>query len=96
MVQIVNFYMCLLVERSKKKGYPAVHAFSTFFYPKLISAGYDAVRRWTRDVDLFKKDLILVPIHSRPTHTFTLYCLPLLSFSCTETFSPTHTPLVVL
>ncbi|NXF69759.1 SENP2 protease, partial [Ciccaba nigrolineata] len=63
--EIINFYMCLLVERSKKKGYPAVHAFSTFFYPKLISAGYDTVRRWTRDVDLFKKDLILVPIHSR-------------------------------
>ncbi|CAM9312221.1 unnamed protein product [Bubo scandiacus] len=63
--EIINFYMCLLVERSKKKGYPAVHAFSTFFYPKLISAGYDAVRRWTRDVDLFKKDLIFVPVHSR-------------------------------
>uniref|UniRef100_A0A8C8EEA7 SUMO specific peptidase 2 n=1 Tax=Otus sunia TaxID=257818 RepID=A0A8C8EEA7_9STRI len=63
--EIINFYMCLLMERSKKKGYPAVHAFNTFFYPKLISGGYDTVRRWTRDVDLFKQDLILVPIHSR-------------------------------
>ncbi|XP_030350295.1 sentrin-specific protease 2 [Strigops habroptila] len=61
--EVINFYMTLLVERNKKEGYPAVHAFSTFFYPKLISGGYRAVRRWTRGVDLFKQDLILVPIH---------------------------------
>ncbi|XP_035400965.1 sentrin-specific protease 2 isoform X1 [Cygnus atratus] len=61
--EIINFYMNLLVERNKKEGYPAVYAFSTFFYPKLISGGYKAVRRWTRGVDLFKQDLIIVPIH---------------------------------
>lgn len=55
--------MNLLVERNKKEGYPAAYAFSTFFYPKLISGGYKAVRRWTRGVDLFKQDLIIVPIH---------------------------------
>ncbi|KFQ46721.1 Sentrin-specific protease 2, partial [Nestor notabilis] len=63
--EVINFYMSLLVERNKKEGYPAVHAFSTFFYPKLISGGYRAVRRWTRGVDLFKQDLVLVPIHLR-------------------------------
>ncbi|KFW94784.1 Sentrin-specific protease 2, partial [Phalacrocorax carbo] len=63
--EVINFYMSLLVERNKKEGYPAVHAFSTFFYPKLISGGYKAVRRWTRGVDLFKQDLIFVPIHLR-------------------------------
>lgn len=57
--------MSLLVERNKKEGYPSVHAFSTFFFPKLISEGYKAVRRWTRGVDLFKQDIILVPIHLR-------------------------------
>ncbi|NXJ02271.1 SENP2 protease, partial [Psophia crepitans] len=61
--EIINFYMSLLVERNKKEGYPAVYAFSTFFYPKLVSGGYKAVRRWTRGVDLFKQDIILVPIH---------------------------------
>ncbi|XP_010149139.1 PREDICTED: sentrin-specific protease 2-like, partial [Eurypyga helias] len=61
--EVINFYMSLLVERNKKNGYPAVHAFSTFFYPKLISGGYNNVRRWTRGVDLFKMDLILVPVH---------------------------------
>ncbi|NXE03887.1 SENP2 protease, partial [Lophotis ruficrista] len=63
--EVINFYMSLLVERNKKEGYPAVHAFSTFFYPKLISGGHKAVERWTRGVDLFKQDLILVPVHLR-------------------------------
>ncbi|NXJ76750.1 SENP2 protease, partial [Trogon melanurus] len=63
--EVINFYMSLLMERSKKEGYPVVHAFSTFFYPKLTSGGYSAVRRWTRGVDLFKQDLVLVPIHLR-------------------------------
>ncbi|XP_009947062.1 PREDICTED: sentrin-specific protease 2-like [Leptosomus discolor] len=61
--EVINFYMMLLIERSKKAGYPTLHAFSTFFYRKLVSGGYQAVRRWTRGVDLFKQDLVLVPIH---------------------------------
>ncbi|OXB65267.1 hypothetical protein ASZ78_001574 [Callipepla squamata] len=63
--EVINFYMNLLVERNKKDNYPTLYAFSTFFYPKLISLGYGAVRRWTRNVDLFKYDIILVPIHLR-------------------------------
>merc|ERR1719510_1641346 len=36
---------------------------NTFFYPKLEKMGYSAVKRWTRKVDIFEYDLILVPIH---------------------------------
>ncbi|XP_014460094.1 sentrin-specific protease 2 isoform X1 [Alligator mississippiensis] len=61
--EVINFYMNLLVERNNKQGLPVLHAFSTFFYPKLTSGGYQAVRRWTKGVDIFSKDLILVPIH---------------------------------
>ncbi|NWU48046.1 SENP2 protease, partial [Dromas ardeola] len=61
--EVINFYMALVMERSKKEGYPSVHAFSSFFYEKLTSGGYKAVGRWTRRVDLFKKDIILVPIN---------------------------------
>ncbi|XP_078245428.1 sentrin-specific protease 2 isoform X3 [Pogona vitticeps] len=60
---VINFYMNLLVERNKKPGFADLYAFSTFFYPKLNSAGYCAVRRWTKGVDLFQYDMILVPIH---------------------------------
>ncbi|NXH17039.1 SENP2 protease, partial [Bucco capensis] len=63
--EVINFYMNLLMERNKKDGYPAVYAFNSFFYPKLTSGGYSAVKRWTRNVDLFKRDLIFVPIHLR-------------------------------
>ncbi|XP_064021138.1 sentrin-specific protease 2-like isoform X2 [Pogoniulus pusillus] len=63
--EVINFYMKLIAERNKKEGFAAVHAFSTFFYPKFISGGYTAVRRWTKGVDLFQQDLIFVPIHLR-------------------------------
>ncbi|NWR81291.1 SENP1 protease, partial [Centropus unirufus] len=61
--EIINFYMNLLMERSKEKGLPAVHAFNTFFFTKLKTAGYQAVKRWTKKVDIFSMDLLLVPIH---------------------------------
>uniref|UniRef100_A0A452EWB8 Ubiquitin-like protease family profile domain-containing protein n=1 Tax=Capra hircus TaxID=9925 RepID=A0A452EWB8_CAPHI len=46
--EVINFYMNLLVERNKRQGYPALYAFSTFFYPKLKSGGYQAVKRWKK------------------------------------------------
>ncbi|CAK6448945.1 unnamed protein product [Pipistrellus nathusii] len=61
--EVINFYMNLLMERNKKQGYPVLHAFSTFFYPKLKSGGYQAVKRWTKAVNLFEQELVLVPIH---------------------------------
>ncbi|KAK1344064.1 hypothetical protein QTO34_014623 [Cnephaeus nilssonii] len=63
--EVINFYMNLLMERNKKQGYPLLHAFSTFFYPKLKSGGYQAVKRWTKGVNLFEQELILVPIHRK-------------------------------
>ncbi|XP_061663356.1 sentrin-specific protease 1 isoform X2 [Syngnathoides biaculeatus] len=61
--EVINFYMNLLVERSKGPKLPSVNTFSTFFYPKLRSSGYSAVRRWTKKMDIFSKDILLVPVH---------------------------------
>ncbi|XP_015672618.1 sentrin-specific protease 1 [Protobothrops mucrosquamatus] len=61
--EIINFYMSMLMERSKQKGFPTVHAFNTFFFTKLKTAGYPAVKRWTKKVDIFSVDTLLVPIH---------------------------------
>ncbi|XP_048346440.1 sentrin-specific protease 1 [Sphaerodactylus townsendi] len=61
--EIINFYMNMLTERSKQKGFPTVHAFNTFFFTKLKTAGYQAVKRWTKKVDIFSVDILLVPIH---------------------------------
>lgn len=63
MAQVINFYMNLLVERSKNPSLPSVNTFNTFFYPKLRSSGYSAVRRWTKKTDIFSKDILLVPVH---------------------------------
>ncbi|XP_018420030.1 PREDICTED: sentrin-specific protease 1 [Nanorana parkeri] len=61
--EIINFFMNLLMERSKRKGLPKVHAFNTFFFPKLKSAGFQALKRWTKKVDVFSADILLVPVH---------------------------------
>lgn len=61
--EVINFYMNLLVERSKSPSLPTVHAFNTFFFPKIRSDGYSAVKRWTKRADIFSNDLLLVPIH---------------------------------
>ncbi|XP_040591233.1 sentrin-specific protease 2-like [Mesocricetus auratus] len=60
---IINFYMNLISERSKLPGYAAIHTFNTFFYTKLKCGGYRSVKRWTRALNIFEKDIVLVPVH---------------------------------
>uniref|UniRef100_A0A1B6D8K8 Ubiquitin-like protease family profile domain-containing protein n=1 Tax=Clastoptera arizonana TaxID=38151 RepID=A0A1B6D8K8_9HEMI len=61
--EVINFYMNLLIERGKSKNLPNIYAFNTFFYQKLSSAGHSSLKRWTKKVDIFSQDMILVPIH---------------------------------
>uniref|UniRef100_A0A3B3ZCG0 Ubiquitin-like protease family profile domain-containing protein n=1 Tax=Periophthalmus magnuspinnatus TaxID=409849 RepID=A0A3B3ZCG0_9GOBI len=66
--EVINFYLSLVMDRSSGGGL-RVYSFSTFFFPKLQglgggqSGGHAAVKRWTKAVDLFLCDLILVPLH---------------------------------
>ncbi|XP_056248822.1 sentrin-specific protease 2 [Seriola aureovittata] len=68
--EVMNFYLSLVVERcSGEAAGLRVYSFSTFFFPKLRgggggqAGGHAAVKRWTKAVDLFLYDLILVPLH---------------------------------
>lgn len=62
--EIINFYMNLICERSKTNdNWPNVYAFNTFFYPKIVSTGQASVKRWTRKVDVFSYDLLIIPVH---------------------------------
>ncbi|KAK9702297.1 hypothetical protein K7432_011302, partial [Basidiobolus ranarum] len=63
--ELVNFYGALIMERAKIQPdkYPSVHVFNTYFYPLLTEHGYPKVQRWTRKVDLFSKELVIIPIH---------------------------------
>ncbi|KAJ2662107.1 SUMO1 sentrin specific peptidase 1 [Coemansia sp. RSA 1200] len=65
--EVINFYMQLITSRSSSatsgSGVPRCHAFNTFFFSTLQQGGYARVRRWTRRVALFEKDLVIVPVH---------------------------------
>ncbi|XP_062305003.1 sentrin-specific protease 3b [Osmerus eperlanus] len=57
--QVMNMYGDLVMDYVPEK----VHFFNSFFYDKLRTKGYDGVKRWTKNVDIFQKDLLLIPIH---------------------------------
>ncbi|GLV43295.1 hypothetical protein CBL_14027 [Carabus blaptoides fortunei] len=61
--EVINFYVNLIQERSEQRNLPRVYSFNTFFYPKLISSGYSSLQRWTKRVDIFSFDIIVVPVH---------------------------------
>ncbi|KAH8291177.1 hypothetical protein KR054_009564, partial [Drosophila jambulina] len=69
---VINFYMELLNERSQRNvgQLPSVYAMNSYFIPRLMGTGYWSVRRWTRKVDLFSKEIIPVPVHynGNPSH----------------------------
>ncbi|KAM3866025.1 sentrin-specific protease 5-like [Diretmus argenteus] len=57
--QVMNMYGELIMESSQHK----VHFLNSFFHRQLVTKGYEGVKRWTKQVDLFSKSLLLVPIH---------------------------------
>lgn len=59
---IINFYLQMIARRSNRNGLK-IYATSTFFYPKMVSSGHPAVKRWTKKIDIFNQDLILMPIY---------------------------------
>ncbi|XP_015190659.1 PREDICTED: sentrin-specific protease 1-like [Polistes dominula] len=61
--EVINFYMNLLIDRATNDKFPKIHAMNTFFYPKLLSGGHSSLKRWTRKIDIFAQDIIVVPIH---------------------------------
>uniref|UniRef100_A0A8D8W1N8 Sentrin-specific protease 1 n=1 Tax=Cacopsylla melanoneura TaxID=428564 RepID=A0A8D8W1N8_9HEMI len=76
---VINCYMALIMERSKaglESSLPKVYGFNTFFHSALAENGYNRVRRWTKKIDLFSYDLILLPIHVQKIH----WCLATIDF----------------
>jgi len=84
--EIVNFYMGLLKSREEQNPFlPRCHFFNSFFYDKLskIRTGYDyqSVGRWTKSIDLFNLDKVIIPIH-KENH----WCVSVIDFK-EKTFS---------
>lgn len=62
--EIINFYFQLVVHHNNSKPNSSkVHVFNSFFFTKLKEKGYEGVRRWTKQVNLFSHDKILLPVH---------------------------------
>ena len=77
--EVINFYGTLIMHRAQAaeqkrssgmrvNAFWRVHFFSSFFWQNLTTRGYAGVRRWSRRVDLFTQDLILIPINLGQTH----------------------------
>ncbi|KAM8973994.1 sentrin-specific protease 3 [Pelodytes ibericus] len=57
--QVMNMYGDLVMDAVPDQ----VHFFNSFFYDKLRTKGYEGVKRWTKNVEIFNKSLLLIPIH---------------------------------
>ncbi|KAG9121272.1 Smt3-specific protease [Ceratobasidium sp. 392] len=72
--EIINFYGALIMARSeeaKGKGKALdAHYFNTFFFAKLEDPGYEKARigKWTKKIDIFKKDVALIPVNLGNAH----------------------------
>ncbi|RDX56113.1 cysteine proteinase [Lentinus brumalis] len=81
--EIINFYgQMILLRAEESKENPGAgtgkgrkkplnaHYFSTFFWSKLKGQGYEKARlaKWTKKIDIFSKDIILIPINHGNAH----------------------------
>ncbi|KAL7747467.1 hypothetical protein RI367_007223 [Sorochytrium milnesiophthora] len=63
--EVINFYGNMIMQRAAQNPdkYPDLHYFNSFFYSSLRDQGYQKVRRWTKKVDIFRKDYVIFPVH---------------------------------
>ncbi|GFU32409.1 hypothetical protein NPIL_459761 [Nephila pilipes] len=62
---VINFYLKLIKKRNDESlgKLPAIYVCSSYFYTALKNKGEKHVMRWTRKQDIFKFDLMFVPLH---------------------------------
>lgn len=63
--------MELIIKRSPE----TIYAFNTFFYLALSNYGHEKVCRWTKNVDIFSKKKIFIPIHLEEENHWCLACI---------------------
>ena len=90
--QCVDFYLKYLQHETLAQLLPKVlervHIFNSFFYQKLAqrhdnesmmdpaSAAHARVKTWTKNVDIFSKDFLLIPIHRDLHWSLIVVCNP--------------------
>jgi len=84
---IIDFYLKFIhIERLTKTQQPLTHIFSTFFYKKLTTLTenrkaltverHKQIKSWTKNVDLFEKDFLIVPINEESHWFLAIICFP--------------------
>ena len=64
--KIIDAYLNLIAKRSQEDtSLPRTYAFSVFFLQVYAKRGYDHVSSWTRSIDLFSHDILLIPVHEK-------------------------------
>ena len=61
--ELVDFKIRHLLEESFPEAKFRFHIYNSHFYIKLRDNGYSEVSKWAKNVDLFKKDFLIVPIN---------------------------------
>uniref|UniRef100_A0A0B6Z4U0 Ubiquitin-like protease family profile domain-containing protein n=1 Tax=Arion vulgaris TaxID=1028688 RepID=A0A0B6Z4U0_9EUPU len=61
--EVINFYMNLLMRSGELGERAKLYAFNTFFYPKVKTGGHSAVKRWTKNINIFAVHYIIIPVH---------------------------------
>lgn len=67
---LIDFYLLYLKnELLTEEDEARTHIFNTYFYKRLTenenAGGYESVKSWTKDLQIFEKDFIIVPINER-------------------------------
>jgi sentrin-specific protease 1 len=73
-LQVIDSYLSLIATRSDNDGFLRVHSFKTYFYIALCSRGFAGVSRWTKNVDIFSKDLLFFPMNINQNHWVLIVC----------------------
>lgn len=92
---IINFYLRFLTYRRDFSD--RVHVFSSFFYSTLVgpmTLNYDRVQSWTKKIDLFAKECLLVPIIQNMHWRLAVIAFPGLVF-CSDPQSPRRPYIIV-
>ncbi|KAJ6146962.1 hypothetical protein N7497_008944 [Penicillium chrysogenum] len=99
---LIALYMRFLqdhLERTNKEAAKRIYFFNTYFFATLTNTprgvrgiNYGGVEKWTRNVDLFSYDYIVVPINENAHWYLAIICnLPSLSLGSADAVEPVQT-----
>jgi hypothetical protein len=100
---LIAFYMRFIqdhLERTNKKAAERIYFFNSYFFATLTKTArgergvnYSGVEKWTRAVDLFSYDYVVVPINENAHWYVAIICnLPSLALGSADSAEPVQTP----